>query len=84
MRAGPRTEGDVRAAASLRRSRQAEAVAADPRGLAVGGERNAGSRRASPDKCFCARPRLPPQRSERTVHGMRAAAAAVPGGPECH
>lgn len=53
--------GNVRAA-SLRLSRRAEAVAAGPRGLAVGGERNAGARRAPPppppDKCFfcvCAR-----------------------------
>lgn len=84
MRAEPRTEGDARAAASLRQSRRAEAVAADPGGLAVGGERNAGAQRAPPDKCFCARPWQPPQSSERSVQGMRAAAAAVPGGPERH
>lgn len=54
-----------------------------PRGLAVGGERNSGAGRASPDKCFCARPRWRPlQLSERTVQGMRAAVAAVPGGSE--
>lgn len=35
---GPGQRGDARAAASLRRSRRAEAVAADPHGLAVGGE----------------------------------------------
>lgn len=51
VRARLGTVGDARAAASLRRSRRAEAVvAADPRGLAVGGTRE--PRRASPDKCF--------------------------------
>lgn len=54
---------------------------AGPRGLAVGGERNAGARRAPPDKCFCVRPRLLPS-SQRTVLGMRTTAAAVPREPK--
>lgn len=86
MRAGARDGGGGNArAASLRLSRRAEAVAAGPRGLAVGGERNAGARRAPPppDKCFfflCQGRGCPRAPNARTVQGMRAAAAAVPGG----